>query len=211
MPSVYIVEGNAQYHKMFHAMGWKAAGGIEAADLVQFTGGEDVTPGLYGERKHPQTGNNPRRDQYEGELFNRLLAMGKPMAGICRGGQFLNVMSGGAMWQHINGHAIHGTHPCIDNETGEVVQVTSTHHQMMRPNESGLILGQAYEAIRLERMDGDKVVVHKDDPKYAADVEVVFYPEQRTLCFQPHPEFPGYEECRDWYFSLINRHLGLKV
>src|SRR3546814_3238996 len=34
--------------------------------------------------------------------------MHKPMAGICRGGQFLNVMCGGSMIQHVEGHAIHG-------------------------------------------------------------------------------------------------------
>src|SRR5687768_16963203 len=71
-------------------------------DLICFTGGEDVTPSLYGEVKHPLTYNNPERDKHEVEYFNQFI--GIPKVGICRGGQFLNVMSGGKLHQHILGH-----------------------------------------------------------------------------------------------------------
>ena len=40
-------------------------------------------------------------------------------------------------------------------------------------------------------------------------MEAVFYPETKSLCFQPHPEFNtfGGLECREAYFFFINNYL----
>jgi len=42
------------------------------------------------------------------------------------------------------------------------------------------------------------------------DVEAVFYPETRSLCYQPHPEYlsPG-EDCQEVYFDYIKQHLNV--
>lgn len=93
MPSVFIV-GHKDYDitSMFLKQGWEISTNSEEADLLQFTGGEDVTPALYGEGKHPTTDNNPDRDAFESDVYHYYID--KPKAGICRGGQFLNVMNG---------------------------------------------------------------------------------------------------------------------
>jgi len=54
------------------------------------------------------------------------------MVGICRGSQFLTVMSGGRLFQDVSGHAIMGTH-LIKFKDGSSLGITSTHHQMMNP------------------------------------------------------------------------------
>ena len=79
-------------------------------DIVQFTGGEDVSPYLYKAEPHTYTQFNPRRDAWEIEQFERAQQEGCVMAGICRGSQFLNVMCGGTLHQHINGHGLVGMH-----------------------------------------------------------------------------------------------------
>lgn len=57
---------------------------IEEADIVMFTGGEDVSPSLYGAQQHPSTYSNIQRDLEEKEIFEKI----KPdqlCIGICRG------------------------------------------------------------------------------------------------------------------------------
>ena len=57
---------------------------IEEAEVVIFTGGEDVDPSLYGCKKHHTTYCNSKRDQEEQEIFKKITE--KQIAlGICRG------------------------------------------------------------------------------------------------------------------------------
>lgn len=57
---------------------------IESADIVLFTGGEDVTPSIYGCRKHRTTICNKERDTYEMEVFKKI-RKDQLAVGICRG------------------------------------------------------------------------------------------------------------------------------
>lgn len=57
----------------------------EEADLVIFTGGEDVDPSLYNEPRHPRTSSNITRDIREKDIYEYCLDKKIPMLGICRG------------------------------------------------------------------------------------------------------------------------------
>ena len=130
------------------------------------------------------------------------LLLKKPMAGICRGGQFLNVMNYGKMFQNVNGHAISGTHAAYDNN-GNEFQVTSTHHQMMRPHADGKTILIAERSTRLET---DTLVFEGS----GEDCEAVFYEKTKSLCYQPHPEMcPKDHECQVLYFEFLKRYLGV--
>lgn len=212
---VWIVGGatSGMYANMFKDRGWEIVSEIDDADLIQFTGGEDVSPSYYNELRHPHTGCNPIRDQKEADIYKWAVAAGIPMAGICRGGQFLNVMNGGKMWQHVDGHANGNLHKAFALGHIGWVDVTSTHHQMMRVNTQveHLTLMTAKESTFRENMGGAGVVVKHTDTagKFIDDVESVYYPNTLTLCYQPHPEFFGPEvtPCRDVYFYFINNYL----
>lgn len=202
MSSVYIVGGrDGGIAFMFRERGWDVVDSIEHADLVQFTGGEDVWPRLYGEETHHTTYCNPRRDIVEMGYYQAAKLLGKPMAGICRGGQFLNVMNGGKLWQNVNGHALHGTHAAYlihaDGSVISEVQVTSTHHQMIRPTDDALVFVVANEASRKEN---EKESIAGD----GNDCESCYYKASKSLCFQPHPEYLKHVDCTDLYFTLIN-------
>lgn len=202
---VAIIGGNGLYQIMFEEFGFSITNEILDADLVQFTGGEDVTPLLYNEQAHPTTYYSPARDNYEKTIFELAVEHNKPCAGICRGGQFLNVLNGGSLWQDVDNHAIHGTHDITDLRSGRVIPVSSTHHQMMRPTKKGLILATANESTRLHFVN--KKGRPKSIPQKNEDVEVVYYPETNSLCFQPHPEFNNITECRQYYKELIEEFL----
>lgn len=85
-----------------------AADGADIAQLADlcdgflFTGGQDVAPQLYGEAMKPTCGELcPARDTMEQELLNRALEQDKPILGICRGLQILNVTLGGTLYQDL--------------------------------------------------------------------------------------------------------------
>lgn len=203
---VLIIDGNNQYHKMFKEAGFETTLNIEEADLLQFTGGQDVSPFLYGQPTHHTTYSDPRRDLVECGYFAWGVRLGKKMAGICRGGQFLNVMSGGAMYQDVDSHAIHNRHLCHDIITDREHLVTSTHHQMMKPGKGGEIIAIAGEAENLVDYDGEKFITIEGHD----DIEVVYYKDTKSLCYQPHPEFPGAHTTREYYFELLKRYLEIE-
>lgn len=193
--SVLVVGGDRLVEKMFVKEGYyvcddpfqydyKRLGDI---GLVCFTGGEDVSPHLYGEENLGKSHCNPRRDEIEIEVYYQFVDK-VPFVGICRGGQLLNVLNGGKMIQHIEGHSM-GYHEIFGfkEQDWDVRTVHGDHHQGILPN------------------DGvpHAVLWAMDTPEIA---EVVFYPKTRSFCFQPHPEW-GHEGTRKLFFELLERYL----
>jgi len=71
-------------------------------DGLVLQGGNDVAPETYGETPlHPDWSGDRVRDRYEIELIDAFVRAGKPVFGICRGLQLLNVMFGGTLLQDI--------------------------------------------------------------------------------------------------------------
>jgi len=72
-------------------------------DGIIFTGGSDIHPLTYGEDVHPKIGElYPMRDRVELMAAQYALKLDKPVLGICRGCQLLNVAMGGTLYQDIN-------------------------------------------------------------------------------------------------------------
>ena len=204
---VYVENGKHSYIKMFAYRGHEVVNTVAAADVVQFVGGADVDPSFYAEHPHPQTAYDTGADCHSRLLYKKAIMLSKPCIGICRGAQFLNVMNGGKMYQHVDGHAIHGTHRMFEDWTKREVQVSSTHHQMMIPAAEGQVIAWADESSCKENMHEGRIVKYKGGDR---DVEVVFYEEAKDLCFQPHPEMLSKEhECQEYYFELLERLMGL--
>lgn len=75
---------------------------VGLADVVLFLGGEDVNPSYYNAVPSPQLGAiNQRRDSFEHSVADEAVAQKKPMMGICRGQQFINVYFGGTLYQDL--------------------------------------------------------------------------------------------------------------
>jgi putative glutamine amidotransferase len=73
-----------------------------ALDGLVLQGGNDIAPPSYGEQPlRPEWAGDAVRDAYEIELVNAFVQAGKPVFGICRGFQLINVMHGGTLWQDI--------------------------------------------------------------------------------------------------------------
>lgn len=184
--------------------------------LVVFTGGQDVDPFLYRHKPNPKTFYHPRRDVQETGIFIEARKQGVPCVGICRGGQFLNVMAGGFLYQHVNGHTRSHSMKLSDEEFAQstvdenVFVVTSSHHQMFGLPEKSQLLGWSLASLsgwyELEKPIFDK----KDHP--ILEPEVAKHPHINSLSVQFHPEWANEEETAyKYYVDAIKRHLKFKT
>jgi putative glutamine amidotransferase len=74
----------------------------DALDGLVLMGGSDVCPESYGEKAlRPEWNGDRIRDDYEIALLRAVMAARKPVLGVCRGAQIINVAQGGTLWQDL--------------------------------------------------------------------------------------------------------------
>ncbi len=79
----------------------EAAEAAERFDGLVITGGEDIEPALYNEENTASSVTDIRIDETDLRLYRAFRALGKPVLGICRGLQLINVAEGGTLMQDI--------------------------------------------------------------------------------------------------------------
>lgn len=83
---------------------------VDMCDGFLFTGGQDVSPEMYGEEKSPKCQECcPERDKMEMILLEEALKSDKSILGICRGIQFINTALGGTLYQDLPTQYASGT------------------------------------------------------------------------------------------------------
>lgn len=144
-------------------------------DGLIIPGGADVSPSLYGEKNRHSKNCNESRDKMQKKVILNFKKVGKPILGICRGCQIINVAMGGSLRQHIgNSHmekniTIHTkSGSFIRKAYGKKQTVYCKHHQAVKKLGKGMIKtawkGKTVEAIQ-----------HKTLPIYG----VQFHPENK--------------------------------
>jgi gamma-glutamyl-gamma-aminobutyrate hydrolase PuuD len=72
-------------------------------DALVLQGGADLAPATYGEEPlKPEWAGDRVRDVYELEVLQEFIAADKPVLGVCRGAQLINVAFGGTLHQDVN-------------------------------------------------------------------------------------------------------------
>ncbi len=128
-------------------------GYLKKVDGLVLTGGEDLNPLLFGENPLKELGAvNPHRDFFELSLCKLFLDSGKPVLGICRGLQVLNVAPGGTLFQDLSAQLPdsmqhdqkapknHTSHEVFIEKPSfmyhlcdlQVIKVNSFHHQAVK-------------------------------------------------------------------------------
>ena len=154
-------------------------------DGLLLTGGGDVDPTLYGQEDRGSLLSDSNRDRAELSLARAYLAAGKPVLGICRGMQVLNVALGGTLIQDLGegGNLFHRrteadkVHPIYAQANsllhtfyGPLFHVNSAHHQAADIPGTGVIITARSESGVAEGLEvPDKPVLG-----------VQFHPERMT-------------------------------
>lgn len=162
---------------------------LTCAGLI-LCGGGDIAPHHFGQEDRGSNPPDPVRDEAELALFHAFFRAGKPILGICRGMQIINVALGGTLIQDLSPEVrpFHsGTedlfHPIRTEEgslfrrlLGPTPQVNSYHHQAV---------DRLGEGIRAEaRSEGGVIeaITHRSYPLLA----VQFHPERMSFdCRRP--------------------------
>jgi putative glutamine amidotransferase len=164
---------------------------VQELDALVLQGGADVAPQSYG-----QTPMDPRwqgdvvRDRYELALLRTFLAQKKPVLGVCRGAQLLNVAFGGTLYQDISTQCP-AAHAHVDTDlydqlehdvtflqgtaltrlypNASQLRVTSIHHQAVAELGKGMVV----EAV--STLDGMVEAIRWTGNAYARGVQ--WHPE----------------------------------
>ena len=154
---VYLAGRQENY--LNYRAGIETAGGVvqfggdpQRCDALLLPGGGDLEPWRYGQKNLGSRSMDAGRDQQEWDLLDLFVWQRKPILGICRGLQVINVYFGGSLIQDLEGHsAVNGadryhtaqtTDPKMEKLFGFKAVVNSAHHQAVDRLGRGLIAFQ---------------------------------------------------------------------
>ena len=164
----WVMSGGALPVMIPSPLGETARGDVGFGDYAQWLdglvlhGGSDVWPGSYGEEPLQTSWSGDRnRDEYEIALVRAFVAAGKPVFGICRGLQLINVAFGGSLYQDIATQRpeslahrdavaydlnFHGVELVADSKLARLLpsdastKINSVHHQAVKDLAPGFVV-----------------------------------------------------------------------
>ncbi|UCB51750.1 MAG: gamma-glutamyl-gamma-aminobutyrate hydrolase family protein [Candidatus Zixiibacteriota bacterium] len=178
---------------------------LRMVDGVLVSGGNDVDPVFYGERKKAKNLSITReRDRFEIALVRKAKANRVPVFAICRGMQLVNVAFGGSLYQDFRveeefmDHTLKGSaryrrrHPVTIQQGSRLfgvmgktrIMVNTDHHQMVKRVAPGFV------ATAWSKRDGVIEAIESNDDLY-------------LLCVQWHPELMRDRNSKALFDSLV--------
>lgn len=151
-------------------------------------GGTDIDPALYHATRAPETEDpDVPRDALEVEVLRDALAADRPVLAICRGMQMFQVVHGGQLRQHIEGHRALGVddaHEIVVTPGSQLFTITgreryavnSRHHQAVAEPAPGLV-------VSARALDGTIEALERPDRRFALAVQ--WHPEDRVRTSAP--------------------------
>ena len=156
-------------------------------DGFVFAGGQDIAPSFYGEESRGSRAPDIERDRFETALCRASLERDKPLLGICRGCQLLNVVLGGTLTQDLPSvdekwtlhsrsdvmrgyvHEVKILSPWLfPNHSGETMPVNSMHHQA---------IGRLSKHLQAAAVADGGIIEAVSGPAYKWAVGVQWHPE----------------------------------
>lgn len=180
-------------------------------DALILGGGGDVDPLEFMERNHGSREIDVPRDKVEIALVTRCVYENKPILGICRGHQVVNIALGGNIYQDMtpelvayhgeNQEGTPGTHPVrvammtmLDELYGREMVVNTSHHQAIYK------FGQGLYATAWDEHGVVEAMQHGSLPIWT----VQFHPEQLA-----RGEEADGQKIFDYFLEQCKKHCGM--
>ena len=166
---------------------------VDLCDGIVLSGGEDVHPERYKRPDLLQHLNeiniNPSRDAFEWQIIEKSFALKKPVLGICRGLQLMNIYLGGSLIHDIptvKDHHGHGSKENIDSRHAIHVQEGSMLDSITK-NNTGEINSAHHQAV--EKYSDELTITATSEPGIVEALEWSL-PQNKPwlLLVQWHPE-----------------------
>jgi putative glutamine amidotransferase len=160
-------------------------------DGLVLQGGADVSPQTYSEAPtRPEWSGDRARDLYELELLHEFVDAGKPVLGICRGCQLINVAFGGTLYQDVATNvpeALAHVHTDYDAHRHHIVFPPGSSLAQLLPRQARPVVNSIHhQAVR--ELGRDITVEAMSDPD--GIVEAIRYRRADfVMGLQWHPEF----------------------
>ena len=162
-------------------------GSVTDCDGLLIPGGDDVDPKLYGQIKSEKCGKqNPLRDRLDPALLQAFLPTGKPILGICRGMQMLNVHLGGTLHQDIKDQQqlCHQEAARKAKPVHDVLIAEGTHLHSILELDRLNVNSLHHQAV--DRLGDGLIISAKSEDSFAEAIELIGHPF--CLAVQWHPE-----------------------
>lgn len=165
---------------------------VEESDGLLLCGGNDIHPSYYGQDIRGAKDFDLERDRREFEIAKAFIDTGKPVFGICRGMQLLNVALGGTLIQHLKDSELHVSRDGVDARHkvsasgilsdlyGQDFVVNSSHHQAIERLGAGLFACANYQGV-IEAVQHESGML----------LGVQFHPERMCLDYKSAPLADG--------------------
>ncbi len=187
------IPGNPQklnnYIAALEGVGLEPFATMDAADVFRcagllLPGGGDIDPALYGAENQGSRDINRAVDEAQLAMTDAFVRAGKPVLGVCKGQQILNVYFGGGIIQDLASAGLHRgeedvVHPCVslpgtvmERLYGRRYAVNSMHHQAVGR------LGKGLRVTSVSEDGAAESLTHESLPVFC----VQWHPER--MCFR---------------------------
>ena len=167
---------------------------VKHLDGLVLQGGADLAPETYGEEPlKPEWAGDRVRDRYELEVLDEFMQADKPVLGICRGAQLINVALGGTLYQDINSQ--------LPNTLGHRATHTyeNNFHAISIEPESGL--ARMYPGVRGGRVNS---IHHQSVKKLGRDLVIEAWSEPDRVIEAMRWQGSGYVFGVQWHPEFLD-------
>ena len=198
MKTIYMRESSSQYDRYRRAVtaaGWavRSDGKPHLCDALLLPGGGDLSPERYGQSNTASYSVDLARDEEELSLLEEFTSLQKPVLGICRGLQLINVFFHGTLFQDIAGHN-------CTNGIDRLHQVCTLPGSLQALCGTSCIVNSAHHQ-SICRLGNDLQILQRAPD---GTIEAITHETLPILAVQWHPErlsFPHGQQLISWFLA----------
>lgn len=178
---------------------------FDECDGYIISGGEDIDPAMYAEKNIAAHNVNPARDTLEKNIIEHAVNKQKPILGICRGAQMINVACGGSL--HQNAQDYYKDFIPTNSLLGKIfvrrlvnINADSLLHHLMHIKQAK-VNSLHHQAIK--ELGNNLIIIAKTEGDMIQAIQNTDTPKPRILGVQWHPELMIFSKKQRAIFKWI--------